>query len=513
MNGQGKETTHHIYVKLEMMNRPLNHPQSPTLYPMHFQKSRREVLRIGGLGWLGGLAASSLDQLFAAQAAVPDSVKASKPNGFGQAKRCILLFMWGGPAQQDTWDLKPTAPSEFRGEFNPIATSVSNISICEHFPQLAKQAHRLTIIRSMTHRDVNHTTATHEILTGRPIPRVGGGDFREDWPHYGAVMSRLKPQSRQSALPPYVQMRPEIVDGAPRFVESSHGQGGGWMGPNFEPMTIDDNPGLPTYHPATLSLPDGLSLERLGGRRALSDALENARFALNPASSWSANPMPAAMSGHYARAHSLLNDRKSLEAFDLTREDPKLRERYGMSAHGQSVLQGRRLVEAGVPIVTLFWPNEGLTNVSVYWDTHNRNFIDLKTRLMPPADQAFSALLDDLESRGMLDDTLIVWSCEFGRTPRVGQAVVGGAGAGRDGRDHWPHCFSTVLAGAGIRKGYVHGSSDKYAAYPSRDPVTSADLAATIYHLLGIDPDTELRDNLDRPMALTTGKVVQDLLA
>ena len=223
--------------------------------------------------------------------------------------------------------------------------------------------------------------------------------------------------------------------------------------------------------------------------------------------------MPAAMSGHYARAHSLLNDRKSLEAFDLTREDPKLRERYGMTAHGQSVLQGRRLVEAGVPIVTLFWPNEGLTNVSVYWDTHNRNFIDLKTRLMPPADQAFSALLDDLESRGMLDDTLIVWSGEFGRTPRVGQAVVGGAGAGRDGRDHWPHCFSTVLAGAGIRKGYVHGSSDKYAAYPSRDPVTSADLAATIYHLLGIDPDTELRDNLDRPMALTTGKVVQDLLA
>ena len=219
------------------------------------------------------------------------------------------------------------------------------------------------------------------------------------------------------------------------------------------------------------------------------------------------------MTTHYARAHSLLNDRKSLEAFDLTREDPKLRERYGMTAHGQSVLQGRRLVEAGVPIVTLFWPNEGITNVSVYWDTHNRNFIDLKTRLMPPADQAFSTLLDDLESRGMLDDTLVVWSGEFGRTPRVGQAVIGGAGAGRDGRDHWPHCFTTVLAGAGIKGGYVHGASDKYAAYPSRDPVTSADLAATIYHLLGIDPATELRDSLDRPMALTTGKVIQDLLA
>jgi len=405
--------------------------------------------------------------------------------------------------------MKPTAPAEFRGEFRPIATSLTGLEICEHFPRLAKQAHRLSVIRSMTHRDVNHTTATHEILTGRPIPRVGGGDFREDWPHYGAVLARLRPQLRQSALPPYVQMRPELPDAAPRFVESSHGQGGGWMGPNFEPMTIDDNPALADYRPAALSLPDGLTLERLGGRRALSDTIDQARNALAP---WLAQPLPAAMAGHYTLAHNLLNDRKSLEAFDLTREEPRLRQRYGMNPHGQSVLQARRLVEAGVPIVTAFWPNDGLTNVSVYWDTHNRNFIDLKTRLMPPADQAFDTLLDDLQSRGMLEDTLIVWSGEFGRTPRVGQSVVGGAGAGRDGRDHWPHCFCTVLAGAGVRKGYVHGASDKYAAYPARDPVTSADLAATIYHLLGVDPATELRDNLDRPLALTTGNVIHELL-
>ena len=494
------------------MNSPLFTPEPLNFVAKHSHRNRREVIRIGGLGWLGGHAMSSLDQLYAAQNASNSANSQPMPLGFGKAKRCILLFMWGGPAQQDTWDLKPSAPLEFRGEFRPIATSVANINICEHFPELAKRAHRLSIIRSMTHRDVNHTTATHEILTGRSVPRVGGGDFREDWPHYGAVMARLRPQSRRSALPPYVQMRPEIPDAAPRFVESSHGQGSGWMGPNYEPMTIDDNPALATYHPATLSLPDGLTLERLGGRRALSDALEKALLPLQP-SPWTRSPIPAAMATHYARAHSILNDRKSLEAFDLTREDPKLRERYGMTAHGQSVLQGRRLVEAGVPIVTLFWPNEGITNVSVYWDTHNRNFIDLKTRLMPPADQAFSTLLDDLESRGMLDDTLVVWSGEFGRTPRVGQAVIGGAGAGRDGRDHWPHCFTTVLAGAGIKGGYVHGASDKYAAYPSRDPVTSADLAATIYHLLGIDPATELRDSLDRPMALTTGKVIQDLLA
>lgn len=476
------------------------------------RKNRREVLRIGGLGWLGGSVATGLDQLYLAQARA-----ASKPAGdasatFGKAKRCILLFMWGGPAQQDTWDMKPLAPSEFRGEFKPIQTSVPGLEISEHFPRLAQQAHRLCVIRSMTHRDVNHTTATHEILTGRPIPRVGGGDVREDWPHYGAVLAKLKPNSRQSALPPYVQMRPELPDAAPRFVESSHGQGGGWMGPNYEPMTIDDNPALASYRPAALSLPDGLSLERLGGRKALANAMEQARFGWQQ-SPWVANPVPSAMSGHYDRAHNMLNDRKSLEAFDLTLEDPRLRERYGMNPHGQSVLQARRLVEAGVPIVTAFWPNDGITNVSVYWDTHNRNFIDLKTRLMPPADQALDTLLDDLESRGMLEDTLIVWSGEFGRTPRVGQAVVGGAGAGRDGRDHWPHCFVTVLAGAGVRKGYVHGASDKYAAYPAKDPVTSADLAATIYHLLGIDPDTELRDTLDRPLALTTGSVVHELLA
>ncbi len=474
--------------------------------------SRRGVLRAGSIALWGGPAMAGLDRFLAARE-FADGVSSARLRGgsFGKAKRCILLFMWGGPAQQDTWDMKPDAPAEFRGEFRPISTSVPGLSICEHFPRLARQAHRLTVIRSMTHRDVNHTTATHEILTGRPIPRVGGGDVREDWPHFGAVLAKLDPARNRSVLPSYVQMRPELPDAAPRFVESSHGQGGGWMGPNFDPMTIDDDPALGSYRPASANLPEGLSLERLQSRRELAEMLAG-KPQCEAVAGWQFQPMPTVMDQHRARAIDMLRDRKAIEAFDLSLEDPRLRERYGHNPHGQSVLQARRLVEAGVPIVTVFWPNDGITNVSVYWDTHNRNFIDLKTRLMPPADQAFDALLDDLASRGMLDDTLIVWSGEFGRTPRVGQSVVGGAGAGRDGRDHWPHCFSTVLAGAGVRGGYVHGASDKYAAYPSRDAVTSGDLAATIYHLLGIDPDTELRDTLDRPMALTTGKVVPELL-
>ena len=206
-----------------------------------------------------------------------------------------------------------------------------------------------------------------------------------------------------------------------------------------------------------------------------------------------------AAQAHYHRAFALLSSPAVTRAFDLTREPAAVRERYGMNIHGQSVLQARRLVEAGVPLVTVFWPNDGITNVSVYWDTHSRNFIDLKERLCPVTDQAFSALLDDLEARGMLDETLIVWTGEMGRTPRVGQSVVGGAGAGKDGRDHWPHCFTSVLAGGGIKGGIVYGSSDRYAAYPATNPVSPADLAATVYHCLGVDPQMTIRDKLNRP--------------
>lgn len=198
-------------------------------------------------------------------------------------------------------------------------------------------------------------------------------------------------------------------------------------------------------------------------------------------------------------------------AFDLDQEPREIRERYGLNPHGQSVLQARRLIERGVPLVTAFWPNDGTKNVSVYWDTHSRNFIDLKQRLMPVADQAFSALLDDLNARGMLDETLVVWTGEFGRTPKVGQRN-SDAGAGRDGRDHWPNCFTTVLAGAGIKPGIVYGRSDKHAAFPADNPVTPSDLVATIYHALGVPEDQILLDINRRPQYVRPGKAIGALL-
>ena len=220
-----------------------------------------------------------------------------------------------------------------------------------------------------------------------------------------------------------------------------------------------------------------------------------------------------AMGAHYRRAFAILSRPEVSAAFDLSREPPVVRDLYGMNVHGQSVLQARRRVEGGVPLVTVFWPNDGITNVSVYWDTHSRNFLDLKTRLCPVTDRAFSALLDDLSDRGMLDETLVVWTGEMGRTPRVGQSVPGGAGAGRDGRDHWGKAFTTVLAGGGVRGGAVYGSSDRYAAAPSANPTPPADLAATVSHLLGVDPRTEVRDRLGRPLTLCDGRVIEEILA
>ena len=466
------------------------------------ERSRREFLRAGGLGLLG----VNLPTLLKSRALSAQTLGVGE-GSFGRAKACILLFMWGGPAQQETWDLKPEAPEQVRGEFRPIETNVPGLWISEHFPRLATRADKLAVIRSVHHGDVNHTTATHELLTGHPIGRPGGGEFREDWPHYGAVIEHLDHFRRRSALPPYVQFRPEVPDGAPRFVEQSHGQGGGWLGPALNPFTIDRDPNTPSYDVGDFRLPAEVGPGRRDERRRLLEVVQRqARFLEQ-------SPQVDAMGAHYARAHELLTDRRALEAFDLSAEEPATRERYGLNTHGQAVLQARRLVESGVPLTTVFWQNDGITNVSVYWDTHNRNFIDLKERLMPPADQAFSALLDDLDARGLLDETLVVWTGEFGRTPKVGQSVVGGAGAGADGRDHWAHCFSTVMAGAGIRGGTVFGASDRWAAYPARDAVTPADIAATIYHCLGVDPSIELTDPLGRPQRLCLGSPIAGVLA
>src|SRR5262245_42450985 len=461
---------------------------------MRLTPTRREVLRAGALPLVG----LGLPELLAAREAAGEN----KPHG--KAKSCIVLFMWGGPAHQDTWDLKPDAPAEYRGDFKSIPTTVPGYRVCEHLPMLAQRTNKLAILRSVTHTDVNHITAPHWMLTGRPSPRPEGAPRNEDWPNYGAVLAKLG--RGKGPLPPYVSMMPVVPNGAPRFVEETHGQDGGWLGPLYHPMRIDSDGSKPGYRVGELDLRTDVPMTRADERKALLAQLDRQKSAMEELLS-----MRAARS-HHVRAFDLLASPEVTRAFDLSREPVSVRERYGMNVHGQSVLQARRLVEAGVPLVTVFWPNDGITNVSVYWDTHNRNFIDLKERLCPVTDKAFSALLDDLEGRGMLDETLILWTGEMGRTPRVGQSVVGGAGAGRDGRDHWPHCFTSILAGGGIRGGVVYGTSDRYAAYPATNPVSPTDLAATVYHCLGVDPQTTIRDKLNRPLAVCDGEPIRAVL-
>jgi hypothetical protein len=397
--------------------------------------------------------------------------------------------------------MKPDAPVEIRGDFKPISTNVAGVQICEHFPELARRLDRLTVVRSMTHTDVNHLTATHYLLTGEPPPPVEQRSL--EWPHMGSVLSRLGRGS--GALPPFISMRPKLENEVPRFVEESQGQFAGWLGPQYDPMTIDNDPSRPDYRVGDLALQAELSTARLAQRRDLLQELNRPPLAEPGA--------VEALEAAQRRAFNLLTSAGGeRSAFDLTQEPTQVRERYGLNPHGQSVLQARRLIERGVPLVTAFWPNDGQKNVSVYWDTHSRNFVDLKQRLMPVADRAFSALLDDLDDRGLLDDTLVIWTGEFGRTPKVGQRS-SDAGAGRDGRDHWPGCFATILAGGGVPGGLVYGRSDRQAAYPADKPVAPRDLVATVYHLLGVPDGQSLQDTAGRQRMVRPGEVIRELIA
>ncbi len=463
------------------------------LAPQRF--ARRDLLQVGGLSLFG----LTLPELLHRRANA-ENLAARSGASFGQAKACILLFMWGGPAHQDTWDLKPHAPAEIRGEFRPISTQVPGIQICEHFPLLAQRTDKLAIIRSMTHGNVDHTQATHFLLTGQPP--LPGKTRDEDWPHMGAVLSRLG--RGRDPLPPFVSMRPRVPGDVPRFVEESRGQWAGWAGSTHDPLTIDADPNERDYRVGDFELPADMNAHRLQDRHRLLAALEQGqRVAPDRA-------RVAAMARHYARSFELLDSSLGPDAFNLEREPARVRDRYGRNPHGQSVLQARRLVERGVPLVTVFWPNDGVKNVSVYWDTHSKNFIDHRTRLMPPADLAFSALLDDLSERGLLNETLVIWTGEFGRTPRIGQRN-SDAGAGADGRDHWPNCFTSVLAGGGIRGGSVFGASDRHAAYPAVNPVAPVDLMATAYHCLGVSTELTLTDSANRPHIVCPGSPLFDL--
>jgi uncharacterized protein (DUF1501 family) len=422
----------------------------------------------------------------------------------GRARSCILLFMTGGPSHLDTWDPKPDLPAEYRGEFLPAATSVPGVRISEHFPLLARLADRYAIVRSMTHDDTSHNSGPHHLLTGRASPRPGRNPGPGEWPCYGAVLARLG--LGRPGLPPFIRLRPAVPKGPENLSPQCQGSGAGWLGRAFEPYSLDGDLLHAAYQSDNFVLRADVSPDRLGGRLDLLRSIDRQAEHLEESLSGRAHD---ALS---EQAHALLASGQARTAFDVSREPDKVRERYGRNLHGHSVLMARRLVEAGVPLVTVFYQNDPVGGEdSTAWDTHGGNFPLLKNLLMPAADRALSALLEDLHERGLLEETLVVWTGEFGRAPKISKP---GAGTTKNlGRDHWSKCFSAVLAGGGVRGGLVHGTSDRLGAYPKDHPVPPADLAATIYHCLGVDSHTMIADALGRPQAVCEGKPIAGLLS
>jgi hypothetical protein len=341
----------------------------------------------------------------------------------------------------------------------------------------------------MTHDDPAHLSSVHHILTGRRAPHVNSdadGPSRNDAPHVGSVLARERPRGR--GLPAFVSM-PWMVSHPAAPGGTAPGQNAGWLGPAYDPFVISSDPAAPGFVVGGLGPRAELSLDRLEGRRHLLGRLDALASAAG------------VFSGFQQRAFDLLSSRAAQRALDLGCEPPAVRDLYGRHTHGQCLLLARRLVEAGVRLVCVNWPQDG----HFFWDTHGDNFRGLRRRLMPPADQGFSALLDDLAARGLLDETLLVWVGEFGRRPRITP--------GSAGREHWPACYSAVLAGGGTAGGRVYGRSDRLAAYPAENPVSPADLTATVYQALGIAPDTTLPDREGRPVRLTEGTPVTGVLA
>jgi hypothetical protein len=438
---------------------------------------RRAFLRVGYSGFIG----LGLPGLLEARA------KAATPSATGRARSVIVILLSGGLGQHDSFDMKPDAPDGIRGEFKPIDTAVPGVRICEHLPGLAARAKRLAIIRSMSHPEGNHLLAVHRVLTGQESRPRGASDLdrvasRDDFPCYAAVLDRVR--RRSDGVPNGVALPTRLIEGPLTWP----GQDAGFLGPSYDPWQLRLDPGRPEAPDESLALPTGLDPARLHRRRHL---LEQTA-APSPADSF-ANQQEAAV--------ALLCNAKIARALDLDREDPRMRDRYGHHLFGRSLLLSRRLVEAGVPVV------QATMGIVQTWDTHVANFPRLRDSLLPPLDQAVSALLDDLEVRGLFDETLVVMLGEFGRTPRISPLTPGDV----PGRDHWPGVFPAVFAGAGVAGGQVIGKSDRLGAHPISRSFDPPDLAATIYHALGVDPATELRDRLGRPLRVCSGEPIMPL--
>ena len=446
--------------------------------------TRRELLQVGYSGLLG----IGMTSVWAGHAAASGS-----PASTRKAKSVVLIFLTGAPSHLDTFDLKPEAPVEIRGEFKNIATKAPGVSFCEHLPLLAARADKLAVIRSMTHGMPSHEHATHMMLTGLNELPPGSTHMasRADWPCYASGLDFVCPRS--DGVPNGVYL--------PTYLNNGYGfcgQNAGVLGPKFDPWHIKADPNDPSFRVDELTLPVGLTAEKVGDRKALLAEIDRQCAGVESMG------IGRAFTGIQDKAFTMLTSSRVKRAFEIDREDPRLRDRYGRHMFGQSLLLARRLIQSGVPIVQA---NMGHMN---NWDTHTDNCQQLRTRLLPPLDQGVSALLDDLQVHGLLDETLVVMVGEFGRTPRIGQSSVNDPNQ-RTGRDHWAGVFSALFAGGGVRGGRVIGKSDKIAAYPATRGYYPADLGATIYHALGADPSSQVHDPLGRPLQLNRGEPIAPL--
>jgi hypothetical protein len=456
------------------------------MFALNEPLDRRDFIRLGGL-------------VLAGQAFGPLAASAT---GSGSRRRgarsCILVYLLGGPPQLDTFDLKPDAPAEVRGPFRPIATAVPGLRICEHLPRLARLARHYALVRTVSHNNHNHTPMIYYTLTGRPVERPGEDNDvrppqRTDFPHLGAVLARLKGAPRD--LPGYVAIpelavRSSIRGEFRRVRQLLRGGGAGFLGPLLDPLAVNGEPGGADAIPALMP-PAQIDDERQQRRSSLLSVINQRGPALRSS---------RVMDSLQRQAVTLSGSRGG-KTFALDGEPSRVQDRYGRHRFGKALLLARRLAEAGVPMIAIHF-NE--MTVCDGWDTHTKeHFPALKNELLPMVDQGLSALLEDLQQRGLAGETVVVMMGEFGRTPRINAAA---------GRDHWGLCQSVLLAGSGIKGGQVVGTSDRIGAYPANDPFDPVDIHATVYHVMGLNPAAHLRDHLDRPWPLSTGKVVSRLV-
>jgi hypothetical protein len=450
--------------------------------------NRRRFLQCGGVQ----LVSPGLLSVLAAQAAAKET---RRP----RARACILLFQLGGPYQGDTFDPKPDAPAEVHGPFRPIATRVPGLRVTEALPRVAQQADKIAVVRSVHHLIRCHNPAIYCSLAGReatdPMAVSNRTNAtRTDHPHYASVVARLRPGA--GSMPHHVII-PNVTNNGPA---KSPGLLGGYLGAAYDPFVLGADPSDPDFRIDSFAFPEELDARRFQDRQMLLRRLDAVQRRLER------HGAIDSMGTHYRRAFDILTSPAAKQAFDLTLEPEHIRDRYGRHQQGQSALLARRLVEAGVPFVSVFSHTDVDRDA---WDTH-QNHYSRADRLISTADQVLAALLEDLHGRGLLNDVLVIWLGEFGRTPRMGVNFSNNTNNVR-GRDHWCNCYSVVLAGGGVRGGQVLGASDAIAAYPRERPVHISDLAATIYHVFGIDPRAQLYDIQGQLRFICDGQPVTEL--